>query len=115
MKPNLLVINPSGSEPAPWMENLCNQWMEENYVYLLCPGCGFREDNDQGVRFLPHAGAAVPRFGHLDAVIAFEESDFIEQLKLAYPDVLVRVIARSIEGLPEMGAVPASREQSMAA
>ncbi len=94
MKPNLLVINPSGSEPAPWVEALCNQWMKDWYVYLLCPGCGFRDDNDRGVRFLPHDGERVPAFGHLEAVIAFErtETEAVRRLRETYPDVVVQVI-----------------------
>jgi len=92
MKPNLLVINPSGSEPAPWLEALCNQWMDDCYVYLLCPGCGFRDDNERGVRFLSHEGEAVPNFGHLEAIVAFGRSEEVRRLVAAYPDVLVRVI-----------------------
>lgn len=94
MKPNLLVINPSGSEPAAWVEALCNQWMEHSYVYLLCPRCGFREDNDRGVRFLPHDGEAVPAFGSLEAVVVFGkvETEPVRRLRKRYPDVPVRVV-----------------------
>ena len=92
MKPNLLVINPSGSEPSPWVEALCNQWMEESYVYLLCPGCGFREDNPSGVRFLSQAGDAVPNFGQLEAIVTFEKTDALQRLMEAYPGALVRMI-----------------------
>jgi hypothetical protein len=92
MKPNLLVINPSGSEPAPWVEALCNQWMEDCYVYLLCPGCGFRDDNERGVRFLSHDGKVLPCFGHLGAVVAFARTESVRRLMEIYPDVPVRVI-----------------------
>ena len=119
MKPNLLVINPSGSEPAPWVEALCNRWMDRCYVYLLCPRCGFREDNGRGVRFLPHDGGAVPAFGNLDAIIVFgeEETQTIRRLREAYPGVPVRVISRGIDARPdqEVPATPVSLSQPLAA
>lgn len=123
MKPNLLVINPSGSEPAPWVEALCNQWMEDCYVYLLCPGCGFRDDNERGVRFLSHEGEAVPCFGQLDVVVAFTRTEAIRRLMETYPDVPVRVLpslgdalADGDQKMPEPGLpIVAEREHSMAA
>ncbi|MCW1921468.1 hypothetical protein OKA05_02820 [Luteolibacter arcticus] len=99
MKPNLLVINPSGSEPSPWVEALCNQWMRDRYVYLLCPGCGFREDNERGVRFLPHDGALFPAFGHLEAVVAFGETELVRRLRETYPEVPIRVISQVDDAL----------------
>lgn len=101
MRPNLLVINPSGSEPSPWVEALCNQWMEDCYVYLLCPGCGFREDNARGVRFLSHDGEAVPNFGHLGGIISFSRTDALQRLMEIYPDVMVRMIPPIGDVLPE--------------
>jgi len=103
MKPNLLVVNPCGSEPAPWVEALCNQWMEDCYVYLLCSGCGFRDDNERGVRFLPHDGGSIPAFGQLDAVVAFGtvETEAIRRLRESYPDVPVRWM----EPVAEAGAI----------
>lgn len=100
MKPNLLVLNPSGSEPSPWVEALCNQWMDDCYVYLLCPGCGFREDNPRGVRFLSHNGGAVPNFGQLEAIVTFERTDSLHRLMEAYPEVLVRMIPSVGDVLP---------------
>lgn len=108
MKPNLLVINPSGSEPSPWVETLCNQWIKDRYVYLLCPGCGFREDNKQGVRFLSHDGTRVPAFGRLDGIVAFGESEVVRLLRDAYPDVPVRVLS-------QVGDAPALQEHPLAA
>ncbi|MEK7950468.1 hypothetical protein [Luteolibacter soli] len=104
MKPNLLVMNPSGSEPAAWVEALCNQWMEDCYVYLLCPGCGFREDNARGLRFLSHTNDAVPNFGHLDAIVTFEESDAVQRLLDAYPEAAVRTIPLVGDILPDQAA-----------
>jgi len=108
MKPNLLVINPSGSEPAPWVEDLCNQWMDHCYVYLLCPRCGFREDNVSGVRFLPHDGEAVPAFGNLEAVVVFGEveTQAVRRLRETYPDVPVRVISHPIDAVADVVAAP---------
>ena len=119
MKPNLLVINPSGSEPAPWVEELCNQWMDHCYVYLLCPRCGFREDNHRGVRFLPHDGGAVPAFGNLEAVVVFGngETQAVQRLRDTYPDVPLRVIPRESDALPnqELLATPIPRVPPLAA
>jgi hypothetical protein len=119
MKPNLLVINPAGSEPEPWVEALCNEWMDHCYVYLLCPHCGFREDNERGVRFLPHDGESVPAFGHLEAVVVFEgmEMEDVRRLRETYPDVPVRVVSKGMDALPAQGLPmsPVSRTQPLAA
>ena len=118
MKPNLLVINPAGSEPAPWVEALCNQWMEDCYVYLLCPGCGFRDDNERGVRFLSHDGEVVPGFGHLEAIVAFARTEAVRCLMETYPDVPVRVIPSfddTLAGGDQEVSVPAPREHPLAA
>ncbi|RYD68734.1 MAG: hypothetical protein EOP83_00075 [Verrucomicrobiaceae bacterium] len=117
MKPSVLVINPTGSVPAPWVEALCNQWMEDCYVYLLCPGCGFREDNPRGVRFLSHDGDAVPNFGQLEAIVTFERTDALDRLMETYPEVLVRMIPRVGDALPDQVMPSASplREHPLAA
>ncbi|WP_193213568.1 hypothetical protein [Luteolibacter marinus] len=85
MKANILVIDSSRMTPTERVERLCNRLMPECYSYLICPGCGFREDNAHGVRFLSHELASPPRLGEVAAIVSFAGPGEIAGLVALYP------------------------------
>jgi len=89
MKPNILVIDSATTEPTPAVVELATRLARHSYVYLICPGCGFREDTPEGVRFLSHDPAAPPEFGQLDGVVTFARGVPIAPLCHRYPAVPV--------------------------
>jgi hypothetical protein len=89
MKPNILVIDSAMTEPTPAVVDLATRLARHSYVYLICPGCGFREDTPEGVRFLSHDPTAPPEFGQLDGVVTFVHGVPIATLRRRYPAVPV--------------------------
>jgi hypothetical protein len=89
MKPNILVIDSATAEPTPAVVELATRLARHSYVYLICPGCGFREDTAEGVRFLSHDPAAPPDFGQLDGVVTFDNQAPVAMLRHRYPAVPV--------------------------
>jgi hypothetical protein len=89
MKPNILVIDASSAEPTPAAVELSNRLARHGYVYLICPGCGFREDTDEGVRFLSHDLDAPPNLGKVDGIVTLAGIAPIAALLDRYPDATV--------------------------
>ena len=76
-------------EPTPAAVELSNRLARHGYVYLICPGCGFREDTDAGVRFLSHDLDAPPNLGKVDGIVTLAGIAPIAALLDRYPDAPV--------------------------
>ncbi|HEY8962502.1 MAG TPA: hypothetical protein VIM57_09875 [Luteolibacter sp.] len=109
MKPNILVIDASSAEPTPAAVELSNRLARHGYVYLICPGCGFREDTDEGVRFLSHELDAPPNLGKVDGIVTLADVDSIATLLERYPHAPVFPEPRASQVPAIVNAVTASR------
>jgi hypothetical protein len=112
MKPNILVIDASSAEPSHAAVELSNRLARHGYVYLICPGCGFREDTDEGVRFLSHDLDAPPNLGKVDGIVTLADVDSIATLLDRYPHAPVFCEPRASQVSAIVNAVTASRPRT---
>jgi hypothetical protein len=109
MKPNILIIDSATAEPTPAAVELSNHLARHGYVYLICPGCGFREDTDEGVRFLSHNLDAPPNLGKVDGIVTLADLDSIATLLDRYPHAPVFCEPRTSQVATIVQAVTAPR------
>lgn len=112
MKPNILIIDSATAEPTPAAVELSNHLARHGYVYLICPGCGFREDTDEGVRFLSHNLDAPPNLGKVDGIVTLADLDSIATLLDRYPHAPVFCEPRASQVSAIVQALTASRPRT---
>ena len=109
MKPNILVIDASSAEPTAAALELSNRLAPHGYVYLICPGCGFREDTDEGVRFLSHELDAPPNLGKVDGIVTLAGVAPIAAFLECYPHAPVFCEPRASQVSAIVQAITTSR------
>ncbi len=68
------------------IEQICEDFSESHYVYLVRPHSEARNDSAAGVRFLSHSLDCLPAFGSVDTAIAVGDPALADRLKAHYPD-----------------------------
>ncbi|GAA5121812.1 hypothetical protein JIN84_01225 [Luteolibacter yonseiensis] len=86
MKPNLVIIQPPHVGMDAEVEQLCEEFCESHYVYLIRPHSAVRDDSPAGVRFLNHPLDNLPGFGRVDTAISVMDPEAMDSLRTFYPD-----------------------------
>ena len=103
MKPNLIIVQPPHVCVDSMIEQLCEDFSETHYVYLVRPNSEIRDDSPAGVRFLNHSLDRLPGFGKVDMAIAVGDPLVADRLKECYPESKLALWdPRENSGFPEL-------------